>query len=68
MNINTSALRKIHQSYNPEHDLGPDAPIHWSVEQLTDLVGRLVEAIEAQDERIEGLESTIREHLAFHLN
>lgn len=55
--MNTSVIRKIHQRYNPEHDLGPDAPIHWSVEELADLVGQLVEKVEAQELQIKALQS-----------
>ncbi len=49
--INTSALNKIHEKYNGDHDLGPDAPIHWSVEELAHLVGKLVDHIEKMEEK-----------------
>jgi hypothetical protein len=53
--MNTSALDKIHARYNPEHDLGPDAPVHWSVEELAHLVGRLVKKVEALEAEIENM-------------
>lgn len=53
--MNTSALDKIHQRYNPEHDLGPDAPIHWSVEELANLFGELIEKVIEQEKQIAAL-------------
>jgi hypothetical protein len=42
----TSALAKIHNAYNPDLDTGPTAPIHWSVESLADLVGKLIDRVD----------------------
>lgn len=52
-----SQIQKIHNRYNPEHDLGGDAPIHWSVEALADV-------IEKMDKRIEALEAELEERKA----
>ena len=54
--MNTSALDKIHSRYNGDHDVGPDAPVHWSVEELAHLVGRLVRKVEELEERLTELE------------
>jgi hypothetical protein len=50
-----SGIRKIINRYNPEHDLGPDAPIHWSVFELADIVDDLVDIVEKQQEQIDRL-------------
>ena len=52
MRINRSDLDDVLREYNPDHDLGPEAPVHWSVGKLADMIERLVEVIEKQDERL----------------
>ena len=44
--MNTSALDKIHNAYNPEHDIGPTAPIHWSVAALASLIEKLIDRVD----------------------
>lgn len=61
MKINTRELDKINQAYNGDHDLGPDAPVQWSVFELAYMVGKLVKIIEEQDERIERLQSRVED-------
>ena len=57
--INTSALDKIHNRYNPEHDLGPDAPVSWATEDLAWLLGKAIEHIEALEERLVQLDGRL---------
>ena len=57
--MNTSALDKINRRYNPEHDTGPDAPVHWSVAELADLVERLVNKVEEQERQIKALQDAV---------
>lgn len=57
--MNTNALDRIHERYNADHDLGPDAPIHWSVEELAQLVGKLVKVVEQQAEQIAALQAAV---------
>lgn len=45
--INKQALTRIQNCYDPEHDIGPQAPIHWTTYELTLIVEKLVEHIEA---------------------
>jgi len=52
--MNTSALDKIHNAYNPDNDTGPTAPIHWSVAALASLIEKLIDRVddlEAQNTR-----------------
>jgi hypothetical protein len=53
--MDTRALDKIHSHYNADHDLGPDAPIHWSVEELACLVEKLVEKVEYLEAELENV-------------
>lgn len=55
--MTASALDKIYRAYNPEHDLGPEAPIHWSVAELAYLVGKLIEKVNAQELQIKALQN-----------
>ena len=55
--INTTAIEKIHNHYNADHDLGPDAPIHWSVEELAIIAGRLVAKVEELEAEVEELKA-----------
>lgn len=57
--MNTGALDKIHDAYNADHDLGPEAPIHWSVEELAQLVGKLIEEVEELHEQIAYLQDAV---------
>lgn len=52
-------LEKIEERYSPNHDVGPDAPIHWSVYEL-------MLAVRALSHRISHLES--RKEPAMHAN
>jgi hypothetical protein len=54
--MDTRALDKIHSRYNGDHDIGPDAPVHWSVEELAWLVGKLVQKVEELEAKVQQLE------------
>lgn len=51
-------LDKIEREYDPDHDLGPDAPVHWSVAEL-------VEVCREQSQQIEELQNlaTAQKHV-----
>ena len=55
--MDTRTLYKIHSRYNADHDIGPDAPIHWSVEELAELVGKMIERIDELEAQVERLQS-----------
>ena len=59
MKINRNVIGKINQRYDPDHDTGPTAPIHWSVAELTDLVQTLVDIVEMQQAQIEALQAAV---------
>jgi uncharacterized small protein (DUF1192 family) len=56
--LNTSGLTKIFSRYNADHDLGPDAPIPWHVNELAELVHVLVEHVEDLEAEIERIKAT----------
>ena len=55
--MNTWAIDKIRQHYNPDHDCGAEAPVQWSVMELTELVADLVLRIDYLESRVKELES-----------
>ena len=60
--MNTRAIEQIKARYNPEHDLGADAPIHWSVMELAELVEVLVEHVENLELQIKALQERRNEN------
>ncbi len=58
MSVNSS-LKKIESRYNPEHDLGPDAPIHWSVAELVSVCRTQAEQISSLTIKARKLEALI---------
>ena len=50
--MNTLAIDKIRSRYNAEHDMGPDAPIHWSVMELAELVSKLIDRVDELEEQL----------------
>lgn len=51
--MDTSAIDKIRNRYNPEHDLGPDAPVQWSVMELAELVEKLSKKVDELEQKLE---------------
>jgi len=56
--MNRTTIDKIRNHYNPEHDLGPDAPVQWSVMELAELVARLIDKVESLEAALENDEES----------
>jgi hypothetical protein len=46
---------RIYSRYDPDHDIGANAPIHWSVYELAELVLDLTKTVAAQARQIDAL-------------
>jgi predicted RNase H-like nuclease (RuvC/YqgF family) len=49
--INRYGLEQVQRDYNPDHDIGPSAPVHWSVARLAETVEKLCDHVDQLEEQ-----------------
>ena len=52
-----TTLEELNQKYNPDHDIGPDAPVSYQLHVVIDALQSEITAIAGLKERIDALEN-----------
>jgi hypothetical protein len=60
MMIDRRGIAKIQECYNADHDLGPDAPVHWTIAELANVVDKLCSRIEELEAEVQTLKNAYR--------